>query len=345
MKNKSNTFFFSKILSIFIIAAAVLCSAVPVFASLDKVSVGGMPFGVKFLSDGIVIVGFTDVETSSGTETPAYDAGLRINDVITHVNGSPVKTTAELIDKIENCTSPLEITYTRGGKESTAKFTPALSSNDGKKKSGMWIRDTTAGIGTVTFIDTETGSFAGLGHGICDPSSGNIIKMERGTVVDVQISGIKKGVEGQPGELKGYFTSDRSGVLLGNTETGVYGVFSDIPTDLIPDKEIELAERSEVSEGDAYIWCTLDDGEPQKYSIKIEDVCTDSTDNRCFTVKVTDKSLLEKTGGIVQGMSGSPIIQNGKLVGAVTHVLVNDPTAGYGIFIDSMIDMLPDIMK
>lgn len=344
MKNKIGTIS-QKTLSLIIIIAVLLCPAFRVSAALDKVSVGGMPFGVKFLSDGIIIVGFTDVETSSGTETPAYDAGLRVNDIITHVNGSPVKTCPELISEIENCKDSLTITYTRDGKKATVEFTPALSSSDGKLKSGMWIRDTTAGIGTVTFIDKDSGSFAGLGHGICDPATGEIIKMDRGTVVDVQISGVKKGVEGQPGELKGYFTSDKSGVLLGNTLTGVYGVFSDIPDELIPDDEIELAERSEVVEGDAYIWCTLDDGEPQKYSIKINDIFYESTDNRCFTISVTDKKLIEKTGGIVQGMSGSPIIQNGKLIGAVTHVLVNDPTAGYGIFIDSMVEMLPDIMK
>ena len=334
-----------RIHSFVILCAVILMSVFPASAVLDKAAVGGMPFGVKLLADGIIVVGFADVETASGTETPAYDAGLRINDVITEVNGSPVKTSAELIDKIENAESSIEITFTRGGKESTAEFSPALSSSDGKKKSGMWIRDTPAGIGTVTFVDTDTGSFAGLGHGICDPATGEVIQMDRGTVVDVQISGVKKGVEGQPGELKGYFTSDKSGVLLGNTETGVYGVFSDIPDELIPDEEIEFADRSEVRCGDAYIWCTLDDGEPQKYSVKISNICPESKDNRSFTVTVTDKKLIEKTGGIVQGMSGSPIIQNGKLIGAVTHVLVNDPTSGYGIFIDSMIDMLPEIMK
>lgn len=331
-----------KIVSFVIIAAALASHA---FASLERVAVGGMPFGVKFLSDGIVIVGFSDVETADGSQTPAYDAGLRINDIITHVGGEPVKTSAELIDKIEGCTGEIDITYTRNGRESHTSLAPVISSADGKNKSGMWVRDTTAGIGTVTFIDMDTGAFAGLGHGICDPSSGKVIEMERGTVVDVQISGVKKGTQGEPGELKGYFTSEKSGTLLGNTETGVYGVFSDIPSELIPDGEIELADRSEVEAGSAYIWCTVDEDKPEKYSVMIDNINYDTEYSRCFTVKVTDKKLIEKTGGIVQGMSGSPIIQNGKLIGAVTHVLVNDPSEGYGIFIDSMVDMLPDIMQ
>ena len=339
--NKKKTF---RLLPFILIILTVVLSVTPVAASERTVSVGGMPFGVKFFTDGIIIVGFADVETASGSSTPAYDAGLRINDVITRAGGEPVKTSAELIEKIENCKSTIDITYTRGGKEATVSLSPVLST-DGKLKSGMWIRDTTAGIGTVTFIDTKTGAFTGLGHGICDQSSGELLKMERGTVVDVQISGITKGVAGTPGELKGYFTSDKSGVLLGNTLTGVYGVFSDIPDELIPEVDIALGERSEVECGNAYIWCTLDDGQPEKYSVSISDIDRHSTDNRSFTVKVTDKRLIDKTGGIVQGMSGSPIIQNGKLIGAVTHVLVNDPTEGYGIFIDEMVDMLPTIMK
>ncbi len=332
---------FKRTAVLFIIIAVL---AVPCFAAERHVAVGGMPFGVKLLADGIVVVGFSDVETSGGTETPAYSAGLRINDVIKKAGGEEVRTSAELISKIENCSDSIEITFERDGRESTISLCPALAS-DGKKKSGMWIRDTTAGIGTVTFIDTQTGAFTGLGHGICNPTTGELIPMERGTVVDVRISGITKGVCGTPGEIKGYFTSDKSGVLLGNTLTGVYGVFSDIPTDDIPVGDVVLGERSDVSEGDAYIWCTLDDGKPEKYSITIDDINYESTDNRSFTVKVTDDALIGKTGGIVQGMSGSPIIQNGKLVGAVTHVLVNEPTEGYGIFIDSMVDMLPEIMK
>ena len=305
----------------------------------DRVYVGGMPFGVKFYSNGIIIVGFTEIETKEGVKTPAYDAGLRINDIITHINGKEVDTSDELIKLIENnMTDEIEITYLRAGNENKVKFTPSLCKTDGKRKTGMWIRDTTAGIGTVTYIIPETGEFAGLGHGICDSDTGELLKMERGTVVDVRISGISKGIPGTPGELKGYFTSDKSGVLLGNTLCGVYGVMADIPELLVPEKNVEIADRSEVHTGDAYIWCTLDDNVPHKYNIEINEIHTESTDNRSFLITVEDEELIEKTGGIVQGMSGSPIIQDGKLIGAVTHVLVNNPTEGYGIFIENMLD-------
>lgn len=289
----------------------------------EVVCVGGIPFGVKFYSQGIMIVGFSEIETENGIETPAWDAGLRINDIITRVNGSEVETAGEFIGMIENAEDGISVTYLRNGDENTVSFVPSVSKEDGKRKTGMWIRDTTAGIGTVTYICPETGEFAGLGHGICDIESGKLLKMERGIVVDVMISGINKGISGTPGELKGYFTSDRSGVLLGNTMCGVYGVLSDVPWERIPET-LEIAHRNEVHTGEAYIWCTLAGNCPQKYSIKITDIRQTSVDdNRSFSMEVTDERLLERTGGIVQGMSGSPIIQDGKLIGAVTHVCVN----------------------
>ncbi len=329
----------------FCVFILIICSvsSIGIGASdIEKVYVGGMPFGVKFFSQGIVVVGFSEVETKAGIETPAYDAGLRVNDIITMVNGSEVKTSEELINIIEKSTGEVDVTFVRGGEEKTATFTPSLSEADGKLKTGMWIRDTTAGIGTVTFIIPETGAFAGLGHGICDADSGKLLKMERGTVVDVQISGIAKGTAGTPGELKGFFTSDKSGVLLGNTLCGVYGILSDIPYDKIPTPIIEVGSRDEVECGEAEIWCTLEDNNPHKYKISIDEIHRDSHDNRSFSITVKDSKLIEKTGGIVQGMSGSPIIQNGKLIGAVTHVLVSDPSEGYGIFIDNMLDIIPD---
>ena len=239
----------------------------------------------------------------------------------------------------ENAQNPLQVTYLRGGDENTVSFVPSVSKEDGKRKTGMWVRDTTAGIGTVTFVLPDTGEFAGLGHGICDAETGELLEMKRGTVVDVMISGVTKGVAGSPGELKGYFTSDKSGVLLGNTLCGVYGVMSNVPWETIPETA-EVASRADIRPGEAYIWCTLDGNHPQKYSINITEIRRDVSmqDNRCFSIEVTDPVLLEKTGGIVQGMSGSPIIQNGKLIGAVTHVLINDPSKGYGIFIENMLE-------
>lgn len=296
---------------------------------------GGMPFGVKFFTDGLVIVGFTDVPCDSGSPTPAYDAGLRVNDIITKVNGNEVKTSADLLGLIAG--EPLEVTYERNGEEGSVVFTPVLSKEDGKYKTGMWIRDTTAGIGTITYIVPETGEFAGLGHGICDPATGELVNMTRGTVIDVAISGITKGVSGAPGELKGYFKPDKTGVLLGNTKCGVYGVLGSIPYDKIPQPALPIADKSEVTEGTAWIWSTLDDNQVNRYEIEIVNIDQKSMDNRNFEIVVKDKELIERTGGIVQGMSGSPIIQNGHIVGAVTHVMINDSTKGYGIFIENML--------
>ncbi len=322
-----------------IIAAAMLIMIMPstVSAAGRELIVGGIPFGVKFMSNGIVVVGFTEIETEGGSRIPAYDAGIRVNDIITHVNGKTVSSTMELMTMVEESGDTIEITVLRDGNTSVFKFDPVCC-EDGKRKTGMWIRDTTAGIGTVTYIDPETFEFAGLGHGICDTKTGEILKMDRGTVVDVQISGITKGKPGTPGELKGYFSSDKSGVLICNTPCGVYGVFSCLPDCLENNSTFETAVREEVKEGEAKIRCTLDNGAPREYSIRIEEINYDSHDNRSFTVVVTDDELIEKTGGIVQGMSGSPIIQDGKLVGAVTHVLINDPCRGYGIFIENMLD-------
>ncbi len=300
--------------------------------------VGGMPFGVKFYSDGVIVVGFSEVKTNNGTKNPAYDAGLRINDIIKNVNGIDVKTTEELTELIENSTDEVKITYVRAGEERNVTLIPEIDDTDGKLKTGMWIRDTTAGIGTITYIDPKSGEFAGLGHGICDPETGELLKMERGVVVDVEISGITKGKSGTPGELKGFFTTEKSGVLTYNTDSGVYGMLNEIPFSKIPLEEIEVGKRDEAELGEAEIWCTLDSGNPQKYTISIDEIRLSSEDNHSFSITVTDDELIAKTGGIVQGMSGSPIIQNGKLIGAVTHVLVGDPREGYGIFIENMLD-------
>jgi len=322
-----------------IINSAAVTAAVPsdIYSGGERlVYPGGMPFGVKFFTDGLVIVGFADVPCEAGSSTPAYDAGLRINDRITKVNGTDVTGSGDLLGAITG--EPIEITYEREGEERRVIFTPVLSSEDGKFKTGMWVRDTTAGIGTVTYIIPETGEFGGLGHGICDPATGEPVKMTRGTVMDVEISGITKGICGTPGELKGFFKSDKTGVLLGNTPCGVYGVLAHIPYDKIPQPALPVADKEDVEEGPAWIWSTLDDNQVCRYKIEIVKIDEDNGENRNFEIVVNDDKLIGRTGGIVQGMSGSPIIQDGKLVGAVTHVLINDPTKGYGIFIENMLD-------
>lgn len=308
-----------------------------------KLYPGGMPFGVKFITEGVLVVGFCDVDTDRGAKNPSSEAGLKINDLIIKVNGTEITSAAELTQSVENSGGKIiQLTYLRDGKEHTAALNPAYSVGEGKYKTGIYIRDSGAGIGTVTFIVPDNYSFAGLGHGICDSQTGKLIPMQRGSVVGVTISGVVKGLAGSPGEVKGYFSSGKVGSLLGNTECGVYGVFAAKPAGIHCDP-LPVAKRSEVKEGKAHIYCTLDASSVSKYEIEICNIKGDAQGNKCFTVKITDPALIEKTGGIIQGMSGSPIIQNGKLIGAVTHVLINDPTTGYGIFIDNMLGQMGDL--
>ncbi len=301
---------------------------------------GGMPFGVKFYTDGVSVVGFCEVDTATGKVDPAGKAGLKAKDMILKINGEALSGASELTDFIENCGgNPLTLTVRRGKELLELTLTPAWCPAENRYKTGIWVRDSGAGIGTVTFIMPETGAFAGLGHGICDADTGELVAMRRGTVSDVTISSVVKGAAGAPGELKGYFNPRKTGALLGNSPCGVWGVFSEIPDSCTEPMPIGL--RGDITEGDAYILCTLDSGKTEQYDIRISNINRDASGSKCFTVTVTDPDLLAVTGGIVQGMSGSPIIQEGKLVGAVTHVLINDPTTGYGIFLENMLVGMP----
>ena len=247
---------------------------------------------------------------------------------------------SQLTELIENCGGNSLVLHCRRGKnEFDVTLTPAYCPAEARYKTGIWVRDSGAGIGTVTFMIPETGAFAGLGHGICDGDTGELIPMKRGSVSDVTISSVVRGAPGAPGELKGYFNAGKVGALLGNSACGVWGVFSEIPeTDEEP---LPIGMRGELEEGDACILCTLDSNKMGRYDVKISNINRDATGSKCFTITVTDPDLLAVSGGIVQGMSGSPIIQNGKIVGAVTHVLINDPTTGYGIFIENMLVGMP----
>lgn len=304
---------------------------------------GGMAFGVKISSPGITIVKFTSKRGNDVSS--AYQAGLREGDVITKVNGVKVNSLEGFVKEVDKSGgNALQIVAIRNNKEMTFNVKPKYSTDDGKYKTGIWAKDSTTGIGTITFINPENGSFGGLGHAICDSSNGRIIPVAKGIVMDVNINGVKKGEVGSAGELKGSFLNKRIGVLNKNSSCGVFGVLSS--SSITPcEEKMKICKKEDIKEGDAYIICTLDEGEPQKYKIKISNIDLTSTGAKSFRVKITDPELIKKTGGIVQGMSGSPIIQDGKLVGAITHVLINDPTSGYGIFIENMLNSMPEILK
>lgn len=301
---------------------------------------GGMPFGVRFLTEGVTVVGFCDLEQNGKKVNPATDAGLKLRDVILKVDGEAISGASALTEKIEHCGGKeLVLLCRRNGTETEIRLTPIWCGAESRYKTGIWVRDSGAGIGTVTFIIPETGAFAGLGHGICDADSGELIAMRRGTVSDVTISSVVRGAVGAPGELKGYFNPGKSGALLGNSACGVWGVFSDPPES--PTEAMPVGLRGEVEEGSAEIFCTLDSNKIGRYRVELSNIDRSATGSKCFSVRITDPALLAASGGIVQGMSGSPIIQNGKLIGAVTHVLINDPTAGYGIFLENMLVTMP----
>ena len=297
---------------------------------------GGCAFGVKFSTKGVLVVGLSSVKDENGNDVnPAETAGIKIKDILLTVNGKELHSVKDLSDAVAASEGkPLTITADRGGKDKSYTLTPAKTKEG--YQAGMWLRDGTAGIGTVTYVNPETGEFGGLGHGICDVDTGVLMPLRRGSAMKVEIGGVVKGQVGKPGEIRGYFKPDRCGSVVSNTDWGVFGVFGKMPDDLA--EPIPVGSRYDVKEGEATILCTLGDDGSQCYRVRISKIDRDGTDNKNFVITVTDPALKERTGGIVQGMSGSPILQNGKLIGAVTHVLVNDPAKGYGIFIENMLD-------
>lgn len=304
----------------------------------------GTPFGIKMFTDGVLVVGVNEVNTDSGSKNPAKEAGIKLGDSIISIDGTEMLSNEDVGEAVSSSNGKtLKVCLKRDGTEMTVELKPVLSNSDGKYKAGIWVRDSSAGIGTVTYYDPANSCFGGLGHAICDVDTGDILPLMSGEVVDVNINGVTKGQKGAPGELRGSFVSRTAmGSLLLNNETGVFGVMDYCPAKNA--KAMPLAMKQEVKTGKATILTTLDGQTPKEYEIRIEKANIGSTNmTKNMVIEVTDPELLEKAGGIVQGMSGSPIIQDGKLVGAVTHVLINDPTKGYGIFAENMYTFSKDL--
>ena len=325
----------SLLLAFLLIITALTLPAAAAVRQRPTLLVGGIPFGVRFFTDGVLVVGYCDVSCGGNAQNPAREAGLRPGDCICKVNGQKVETAAALAEIIDKSGGArLTLQYRREGKEADVCLSPVPCDQDGRLRTGLFVRDSGAGIGTVTFVSKQNNSFGGLGHGICDGESGTLIPLARGTVMGVTIAGLNRGAAGAPGELKGQFTAQQQGELLQNTPCGVFGRLEQCPA--LPVGELPIAYRNEIHDGAVTLWCTLDDNIPHEYDAEISAIHRNADGNKCFTVKVTDRELLSRTGGIIQGMSGSPIIQDGYLIGAVTHVLIGDPTTGYGIFMENM---------
>lgn len=299
------------------------------------VQVCGTPFGVKLFSDGALVVAFSDRYTALGSENPAKAAGLRLGDLIVSAGGREVRSNDDLTTAIQAANGrPLPVVYRRGGAQYTAELVP-VKDEQGDYKAGVWVRDSGAGIGTMSFIDPAHGTFAGLGHSISDADTGADLTLLSGEIVPVTITGCIRGAAGSPGELRGEFSAAPAGKVLANDTAGVYGQYSGGQTG----HSMPVANLQEVIPGDAELWTTVQGTTAQPYKVKIERVTMTGNDpNRNLLIRVTDARLLEVTGGIVQGMSGSPIVQNGQLAAVLTHVLVNDPTSGYAIFAATMLE-------
>ena len=302
------------------------------------VALSGESFGIKIFTKGVMVVGMSDVKSDKGNINPAKNAGLKIGDIILKANGKEVNSNAEL-SEIINASGGKEIKMTvkRDDDIFTTKFKPVLSSDTGTYKAGLWVRDSTAGLGTMTFYSTVNGAFAGLGHGIVDVDTGILLPINSGEIVKTEILSVTKSKKGSAGEICGAFTGETLGTLTENSSCGLYGYYKDFEQS---ENLILIANKQDVKTGNAKIYTTLDNGEPKYYDCVIERVDYTNSEQKNLLVRINDERLIEKTGGIVQGMSGSPIIQNGQLVGALTNVFVNDPEKGYAVFAEEMYDKM-----
>lgn len=301
---------------------------------------GGISIGVKINNKGALVVGYSDISTHDGlSESPGKMAGIELGDIIEEVNGENIETCSDLISKVKTCRNDeMTVKILRGNSELTKKI--SLIKEDNEYKIGLWVRDSTAGIGTLTFYDKDSKTFGALGHPITDGDTNVSFNIKSGTLLKSSVLSIKKGERGNPGEIKGLFINENEsiGSIEKNTNSGIYGNGSSELINPNFGDAMTVAYRDEIKEGHAQIITTVEDGGAKAYDIEILKLLPqDEPGSKSMIIKIVDPVLLEKTGGIVQGMSGSPIIQNGKIIGAVTHVLINKPDVGYGIYIEWML--------
>ena len=298
----------------------------------------GKAIGMKMYTEGVLVVGMSEIEG----EKPYQNSGIEEGDRIIEINNTKISNTDDLVKCVNSSQgNEIKIKYISDNEELVTKIEPTKTSEN-EYKLGLWVRDAAAGVGTLTFYEPSTGSFASLGHGINDVDTAELIEIANGELVTANILDIVKGTDGSPGEIRG---SIDSGITIGNiyknTEYGVYGNITNLSgLNVDTSNEIEVADRSEITTGKAEILCELENGKTEYYEIEIKKIFKD---NKSMLIEITDEELIEKTGGIIQGMSGAPIIQNNKFVGAVTHVLVNDSKVGYGVFADLMIKQLREV--
>lgn len=318
---------------------------VSIMEEVEIIPVGEI-VGVKLYTNGVLVVGTSSIENKNGdTCKPFADSNIQEGDSIIAINGDIINNTNELIKAVNDSNGEkIEITYVSNEQEQKCEITPVMD-KENNYKIGLWVRDSAAGVGTITFYNEQTQSFAALGHAITDIDTGDIINTSSGEIDNVNIISIVKGLKEDPGKIQGTIKKESTiGNIYKNTKYGIYGIIKDSSKFNIDySKRMKVASRQEIKAGSATILCGVD-GQVKEYDIDIQKLYLNNNyDNKSMLIKITDEELLEKTGGIIQGMSGSPIIQNGKFIGAITHVFVNDPQIGYAVFGDMMIKQLNEL--
>lgn len=317
-----------------------------------RVIPGGQTIGVKVKSAGILVVGHHQVKDREGIKhSPGESAGLKLGDLITKINGTSIKEVqkvADLCEQYGNDKKPLHITFKRNGQWNETQLKPVYDADDKSWRLGLYIRDSAAGVGTLTFYAPDQGVYGALGHVITDMDTQTPIEVGEGQILQSSVTSINKSQNGEPGEKRAHFVKE--GKVLGNIERntpfGIFGKMNELPTHSYSEKTLPVAFAEDVKEGPAQILTVVNGQKVERFDIEIMHVSKQSGPaTKGMVIKITDQRLLNKTGGIVQGMSGSPIIQNGKLIGAVTHVFVNDPSSGYGCFIEWMLQDAGILLK
>ena len=301
----------------------------------------GRTIGLKLYTNGVLVVGMSEIDGQDGKKySPYKNSGIKEGDMIQEIDGQEISNTEMLMNIINKCNGKeVSIKYERNGESIYTSITPIKGTN-GSYMLGLWVRDAAAGIGTLTYYEAKTGKFAALGHGITDVDTGELLNISNGELVTAQIVSIVKGVKGRVGEIRGIIDNmDKIEKKKKNTEIGVYGSVSNLELiNEIKREEVQVATRKEIKEGDAKIICQIENGKVDEFNIKIKRIYRNSKDNKSMLIEITDQRLIEKTGGIIPGMSGTPILQNNKFIGAITNVLLNSPTEGYAIFADMMME-------
>ena len=297
--------------------------------------------GLKLYTDGVLVVGMSEIDGADGNKYKPYnESGIKEGDMIQEINGQEISNTQTLINLVNVSEGKeMSIKYKRNGESIYTSIKPEKGLT-GNYMLGLWVRDAAAGIGTLTYYEKSTGKFAALGHGITDVDTGNLLNISNGELVTAQIVSIVKGVKGRVGEIRGIIDNgEKIGKIEKNTSIGVYGMVTNSSfINSIKQPEVEVANRNDIKIGEAKIICQVENEKVEEFSIKIKKIYKNSNDNKSMLIEITDDNLINKTGGIIPGMSGTPIVQNNKFVGAITNVLLNSPTEGYAIFADIMME-------